>query len=398
MSDQDTTQQLPPPDPPPRETKRLLRSSDDRVIAGVCAGLGRYFGIDPVIVRIAFAVSIFFGGLGVLAYIALTLFVPSGDAAGQVTEPPVERSRALAIGVGIGLVVIALSWGIFDGPFWGGGFFLPPALFVLALVALAILVARRAGGGSGPRGALATILLAFVALIVLGIAALAAGWAAATGHGVAVAAIVIGIGLLLIVAAFNGGARWLIAPAIALAVPLGVVSAADISFGDGVGERDYRPLSSAAVEDRYELGIGSMVVDLRDLEWSEHEALAVEVDLGVGQAIVAVPEDVCVTTDFDVRAGDMRVAGDRSDGFDLHSAANAGATATPRLDLTGEVDLGEVWVINDDDAEIEGHGRAFHDEYDDAAMRSAMESACDAATPTGDAADPGEPGDGGGGR
>ena len=49
-------------------------------------------------------------------------------------------------------------------------------------------------------------------------------------------------------------------------------------------------------------------------------------------------------------------------------------------------------MINDDDAEIEGHGRAFHDEYDDAAMRSAMEAACDAATPTGDAADPGEPG------
>ena len=55
-----------------------------------------------------------------------------------------------------------------------------------------------------------------------------------------------------------------------------------------------------------------------------------------------MPEDVCVTTDFDVRVGDMRVAGDRSDGFDLHSAANAGATATPRLDLTGEVDLGEL--------------------------------------------------------
>ena len=61
----------------------------------------------------------------------------------------------------------------------------------------------------------------------------------------------------------------------------------------------------------------------------------------------------------------------------MHSAANAGATATPRLDLTGEVDLGEVRVINDDDAEIDGHGRAFHDEYDDAAMRAAMEAACD---------------------
>ena len=74
---------------------------------------------------------------------------------------------------------------------------------------------------------------------------------------------------MLVVAAFNGGARWLIAPAIALAVPLGTVSAADISFGDGIGERNYRPLTVAALpEDGYELGIGHLVVDLRDLDWT----------------------------------------------------------------------------------------------------------------------------------
>ena len=67
-----------------------------------------------------------------------------------------------------------------------------------------------------------------------------------------------------------------------------------------------------------------------------------------------MPSNVCVTTDLDARAGDLRIAGDDSDGVDVHSQANAGSTATPRLDLTGEVDLGELRVINDDDADLDG--------------------------------------------
>ena len=44
------------------EPKRLYRSRDDRMIGGVCGGLGRHFGIDPVIVRIAAVVLLLFGG------------------------------------------------------------------------------------------------------------------------------------------------------------------------------------------------------------------------------------------------------------------------------------------------------------------------------------------------
>jgi phage shock protein PspC (stress-responsive transcriptional regulator) len=378
MSDQDTTQQLPPAEPPPERARRLLRTRNDRVIAGVAGGLGRYFKVDPVIVRIAFAVSVFFGGLGAFAYIALALFVPTAPGEdGEVGAPPIERSRGLAIGVGIGLVVIALSWGILDGPLWGHGFFLSPALFVVALVAGAILIARRAGGGIGARGALATALLAFAAFIGLSIAAVAAAWAGATGHGVVVALVVIAIGAMLVLAAFNGGARWLIAPAIALAVPLGAVAAADVSFGDGIGERQYRPLSIAALPaDGYELGIGRLEVDLRQLDWTDSTVVDLDLNLGIGEAIVAVPSNVCVTTDFDTRAGDLRVAGDEAGGIDVHSGANAGATTTPRLDLNGEVDLGELRVINDDTAEIDGHGPGFHFGGRDDEMRAAMVAAC----------------------
>lgn len=56
--------------------KRLYRSSKDSMIAGVAGGLAEYFGIDPVIVRIAFVVVTISGGFGVLAYILLWIVVP----------------------------------------------------------------------------------------------------------------------------------------------------------------------------------------------------------------------------------------------------------------------------------------------------------------------------------
>src|SRR5215207_6999808 len=56
--------------------RRLTRSRDDRWIAGVCGGLGRYFGLDPVIVRLAAVALTFAGGAGLIAYAGAWLLVP----------------------------------------------------------------------------------------------------------------------------------------------------------------------------------------------------------------------------------------------------------------------------------------------------------------------------------
>lgn len=56
--------------------KRFFLSNQDRKIAGVCGGLGEFFGIDPVIFRIIFIVLAFLGGLGILLYIILWLIAP----------------------------------------------------------------------------------------------------------------------------------------------------------------------------------------------------------------------------------------------------------------------------------------------------------------------------------
>lgn len=58
------------------ETKRLVRSRSNRQLAGVCGGLGEYFGIDPTVIRILFVLVALLGGASLLVYIVLALLMP----------------------------------------------------------------------------------------------------------------------------------------------------------------------------------------------------------------------------------------------------------------------------------------------------------------------------------
>lgn len=55
---------------------KLYRSRTDRMIFGVCGGLGKYLGIDPTIMRIIFVLLTFAGGVGVIAYVIMSFLVP----------------------------------------------------------------------------------------------------------------------------------------------------------------------------------------------------------------------------------------------------------------------------------------------------------------------------------
>src|SRR3954468_378405 len=92
---------------PKIEPRRLQRSSSDRVLVGVAGGLGDYFGVDPVIFRIGFALSIFFGGLGALAYLLLAVFVPT-DGDPDVTQRLGRRLQGTRFWRAAGLVVIGI--------------------------------------------------------------------------------------------------------------------------------------------------------------------------------------------------------------------------------------------------------------------------------------------------
>ena len=56
--------------------KRLYRSRNQRMVAGVSGGIAEYAGIDPTIVRLGFVITSFFGGAGVIAYAVAWLIIP----------------------------------------------------------------------------------------------------------------------------------------------------------------------------------------------------------------------------------------------------------------------------------------------------------------------------------
>lgn len=79
----------------PRAPKRLFLIRQDAVFAGVCAGIAAYFDIDVTIVRIAFiALTIFTGGIWILLYLALALFVPYADTAEDLAQARGELFNA----------------------------------------------------------------------------------------------------------------------------------------------------------------------------------------------------------------------------------------------------------------------------------------------------------------
>ena len=62
-----------------QEIKKLYRSKDDRMLAGVCGGIGEYLDIDPTVVRILWIVSAVFGGVGILVYILCAIVIPEKE-------------------------------------------------------------------------------------------------------------------------------------------------------------------------------------------------------------------------------------------------------------------------------------------------------------------------------
>jgi phage shock protein PspC (stress-responsive transcriptional regulator) len=333
--------------------RRLYRSRRERLVGGVCGGLAEYFGIDPLIVRIIAVALIFAGGAGFLAYFAAWLLVPDAEAA---DGEPTTAGRAATI-AGTVLLVFAIGallpfWG---GPFggdwgWGGPFV---SLVCIGLAGLAVwwVASGEHPAASGTRGLLRRAGFGVALLAVCGLLALGGVWATAAGGGVIVAVVVIVAGLWLVAGAFLGGARWLILPALALALPAGVVSAANVDVDGGVGDRSYRPLAAAEVRDSYRLGIGHLVVDLRQAKLPPGDR-RIHVEVGAGAISLAVPRDVCVTSAAHVGAGQVDVFDHGSGGLDVDWRDDRRALpGTTRLIVDGDVGVGLLDIGYEDPAD-----------------------------------------------
>lgn len=136
--------------PPPAEeasaqepVAKLRRSRQDRVVAGVCGGLGTYLGVDPLWFRLAFVVLTVGGGAGILIYLVAWLIIPeqAGDEELVVRKAGSTSDGTVAVGVAlvaVGLMLLfntVFPW--FDRLMW-------PLMVVAAGLAL-LYTGRRRG-------------------------------------------------------------------------------------------------------------------------------------------------------------------------------------------------------------------------------------------------------------
>jgi len=328
--------------------RRLYRSRDERLIGGVCGGLAEYFGIDPLIVRIITVGLVFAGGAGFLAYLAAWLLVPEEDGE-SVADGGNGRLATIA-----GTVLLVLAIGtvlpFWNGPFGGWGWGGPlVSLICLGLAGLAVwwVASGEHPAASGTRDILRRAGFGVALLAVCGLLALGGAWATAAGGGVIVAVVVIVAGLWLVAGAFLGGARWLILPALALALPAGVVSAANLDVDGGVGDREYRPAVASEIRGTYKLGVGHLILDLRDTKLPPGDR-PIHVEIGAGAVSIAVPRNVCVTSKAHLGAGQVNVFGHGSGGLDVDwRDARQAPAGTTRLIVDGDVGVGVLDVTYD---------------------------------------------------
>src|SRR4051812_41792892 len=90
-----------------RPAPALRRDPEHRVVAGVCAGIARHFGVDPLVVRLAFMAATFAGGLGFVLYGAAWLVMPAGEAGAERGRRRLAGRPAVEVAIGAGLLVLS---------------------------------------------------------------------------------------------------------------------------------------------------------------------------------------------------------------------------------------------------------------------------------------------------
>ncbi|GAA1965757.1 PspC domain-containing protein [Nocardioides panacihumi] len=403
-----TTDTPPPTDSGPRisgdearDLGRLRRttkaSPEGRHIAGVGGGLARHFDVDPVIVRVALVVLVFFGGAGLLLYGAGWLFVPE-EGSDHATVQLDDRNRSLALYVAAALAALALlgdTIGRFDFP-W------PVA--IIALIVLVVLSKRdrfrlaqrppEQGPAQPPVGADGTVTYdapigplpydaatapvgpppatvpAYVpvpnprrrgpilfwftlALIVLAEGTLAIIDAAgASVADPAYPALAVGItGAMLVLGAFWGRAGGLILIGLIATTALaGSVAAQEY---DGNDHRIHAtPHTAADVQDSYHLDAGELVVDLTEVsDPAAMDGRTIVLKGGVGKVTLVVPDDWGVGVTARAGVGNVKVLDTgENGGFGIdYSAHHTGSAGAPDIEVNAHVGIGAVEVLDETD-------------------------------------------------
>jgi phage shock protein PspC (stress-responsive transcriptional regulator) len=348
--------------------QRLVRTPDGK-IAGVAAGIGHYVGVDPTIVRIAFVLLAFAGGIGILLYLVCWLVMPKGEVsargdARRVDPWTVGALAALVLGVGL-----LFGWHGFDDSFQvalglallGGGVWLlvrdrppdvpsvpaapvspsPPAT---APVETHGAEAAAPAAPSSRRGPITAGVLSLLSIgAALMIAGSLSGWFDASASIVLAAALVV-VGAGLVLASVVGRAPWLFVVGIVLTCALLTAAAVEPLVEDGIGEKVFAPATLVGLESKYDHGIGDLTVDLRNVPL-DGTTRRVEVELGIGSLMVLVPRAQALVVDAHVDAGKVTLPDGRTaNGWDESLRYARGAAGKGTLVIDVEMGFGDVQV------------------------------------------------------
>jgi phage shock protein PspC (stress-responsive transcriptional regulator) len=376
-----------------RDLARIRRSRTNRRVAGVAGGLGRHLDVDPVILRVAFVVLTFFGGVGLLLYVALWLLLPE-DGSDWARIKLDRRSRTVAlviVGALALLLLVSHGWWGSPGPF----FFL---VVVAAIVVLATQIPRRDRHDVPPPGAepyaagpppaapeqaptagdqpTATYpaayppasyavpeqprpvnprkkgpVLFWFALGTMAVALGALGIADLGGAGIAPSAYpatVLGLSaVFLLVGSFFGRAGGLIL--------VGLVAAV-LTVGTTIADRwdpqstTVIPDTASAVRPAYTMDVGEIRLDLTAVRDPAHlDGREISVTGNVGHLDIRVPSGVTVVANTHVTGvGGINAFGHDGGGIDTEvSEVHYAGPDAPRLTIDAELHVGGIDVHTD---------------------------------------------------
>jgi phage shock protein PspC (stress-responsive transcriptional regulator) len=354
---------------PPR---RLVRTDDGRWLGGVCAGLGRYFDINPLVYRIAFAALALAGGTGVLLYVAAWLVIPGERSEDSVAVETLRRHRDRPwLLLGVGLLAFGALLALSEARFWPstGNLWLAATLGGAALLWWHVANRDRAPdtvssvtetvrssdeppvssppvqtAPPAPRpparpslfapvlGALLAAAGLFGLLAVLDVYDVDVAVALAAGVAIVGGAIAIGA----LTQRRVGGLVFL---GLILLAAFGVAAATPVSVSSGVGEKTERPESAAAVDPTYELGIGELNLDLGAVSLPSGTT-SVDASVGVGNLVITVPRDVALEIDAHAGVGEVNILGRRDDGVDAQKTITVAGSSPDAAVLDVEADIG----------------------------------------------------------
>jgi phage shock protein PspC (stress-responsive transcriptional regulator) len=348
---------------PPR---RLVRVSEGRWLGGVCAGLGRYFDVNPLVYRIAFAALALAGGTGLLLYLAAYLVIPGehDDESIAVEALRGHRDHPWLL-VGVGLLAFGAIFTLSEARFWPGtgnvwlaatlaGAALvwwhvsnrdrapratpPPATEAATKVAVAPRPPKRPSLFAPVLGALLAAAGLFGLLSVLDVydVDLAVGLAA----GVAIVGAATAAGALT--QRRVGGLVFL---GLILLAAFAVAAATPVSISSGVGERMEAPAAASELRPDYELGMGELNLNLSAVTLPPG-ITSLDARVGVGSLVITVPQDVALEVDAKAGVGEVNVLGEHEDGVNAQrSFSIAGSTAAaPVLHIDADVGIGNIEV------------------------------------------------------